>query len=258
MRIKLIIAYDGTAYAGWQLQRTGLGVQEKIEGALEAIFQKPVRVHSSSRTDTGVHALGMVAHFDLEKGSSNVPLPKIALALNSQLPPDIRVLRAASCPEDFHARFDATGKEYRYFVWNDRIANPLLRHCSWHVPQALDLAAMREAAGAFLGEHDFEALAVTRNYRPSSTVRTVTLCDFRRSGALLTFRVEADGFLYRMCRGIVGTLVQVGQGKFSPLDIGKILSGKKRDAAGMTAPAQGLVLWRVFYGGRKRGRGGRQ
>jgi tRNA pseudouridine38-40 synthase len=126
--------------------------------------------------------------------------------------------------------------------------NPLLRHQAWHVPRALDLPAMRAATQLFLGKHDFRSFAGTRGYEADSTVRTVTRCDLRRSGPLLTFVIEGDGFLYKMCRGIVGTLVQVGQGKFPREDISRMLARKDRRAAGMTAPAHGLVLWKVRYG----------
>lgn len=245
MKIKLVIAYDGTAYAGWQLQKTGMGVQEKIEAALASVFQAPIRVHGSSRTDTGVHALGMVAHFELDH--LKVTTRKLPLALNAGLPPDIRVLRAARCADSFHARFDARAKQYRYFVWNQAVANPLLRLHSWHIPGLLDLPAMREGAAAFLGTHDFRGFATTRPYQPRSSVRTVRRCDLLRKGPLLTFVIEADGFLYRMCRGMVGTLVQIGQAKFRPADVARMLETKQRAASGMTAPARGLVLWKVFY-----------
>jgi tRNA pseudouridine38-40 synthase len=156
-------------------------------------------------------------------------------------------MAASRCRADFHARFDASGKQYRYFVWNHLAMNPLLRRQAWHVGRPLDLAAMRKAAKVFLGKHDFKSFAGTRPYEIESTVRTLCRCEIKRSGPLLTFMIEGDGFLYKMCRGIVGTLVQVGQGKIAVEDIKKILSSKDRRAAGMTAPAQGLVLWKVFY-----------
>ena len=132
--------------------------------------------------------------------------------------------RRARAPADFHARFDAAGKQYRYFVWNHTAMNPLLRRQAWQVPRPLDLAAMRAAARLFLGKHDFKSFAATRNYEAESTVRTLTRCDVKRSGPLLTFIIEGDGFLYKMCRGIVGTLVQVGQGKFAAGEIKRILA----------------------------------
>ena len=190
----------------------------------------------------------MVAHVEIPKTEFKMPARKLVLALNAWLPEDVRVMSAARCHAGFHARFDAAGKQYRYFVWNRASMNPLLRHRAWHVPVALDLAAMRKAATLFLGQHDFQSFAGTRSYKVESTVRTVTHCDIRRNGPLLTFVIEGDGFLYRMCRGIVGTLVQVGQGKFAVEEIQRMLACKDRRAAGMTAPAHGLVLWKVSYG----------
>jgi tRNA pseudouridine38-40 synthase len=247
LKFKLIIAYDGAAYAGWQVQKTGTGVQEKVEAALAKLFPSKPRVHSSSRTDTGVHALGMVAHFEVPHTEFKMMGRKLALALNAWLPEDIRVLSAARAPKTFHARFDATGKQYRYFVWNHAAMNPLLRRTAWHVPQKLDLAAMRAAARLFVGRHDFKSFAGTRNYEMETTVRTLARCDLKKNGPLLTFVIEGDGFLYKMCRGIIGTLVQVGQGKIAVTDINRILAHRDRRVAGMTAPAHGLVLWKVMY-----------
>jgi len=248
VKFKLTIAYDGTNYAGWQAQQTGVGVQQQVEKALAAIFPgTPVsRLHSSSRTDAGVHALGMVAQVEIP--GCEMESSKLALALNAHLPPDVRVMAAGRCRADFDARFDASGKQYRYLVWNAPGMNPLLRTQAWHVAKPLDLTAMRAAAKIFPGKRDFKSLAATRNYEMKSSVRTLRRCEIKRTGPLLTFIIEGDGFLYKMCRGIVGTLVQVGQGKIVPEDIPEILQSKDRRAAGMTAPALGLVLWKVYYG----------
>lgn len=254
LKFKLTIAYDGTHYAGWQVQQSGVGVQQRVEEALAKLFPSVKRIHSSSRTDTGVHALGMVAHVEIPRAEFRMAVGKLALAINAHLPEDIRVVSATRCAADFHARFDAAGKQYRYFLWNHTAMNPLLRHQAWQVPRKLDLAAMRSAARLFLGKHDFKSLAANRNYEVDCTVRTLTRCDIRRSGSLLTFIIEGDGFLYKMCRGIVGTLAQVGQGKIAPDEIKAILAGKDRRLAGMTAPACGLVLWKVFYKAKKKHR----
>jgi tRNA pseudouridine38-40 synthase len=251
LKFKLTIAYDGAPYAGWQAQKTGLGVQQVIEGALGKLFHGAGRLHGSSRTDTGVHALGMVAHVEIPAAGFKMSDAKLALALNAHLPEDIRILSVQHCPAGFHARFDATGKQYRYLLWNHPAANPLLRHIAWHVPRPLDCAAMRAAAPLFLGTHDFKSFANRRNYEVESTVRTLRRCEFRRSGPLLTFVIQGDGFLYKMCRGIVGTLVQTGLGRFGAHDIRHILARRDRRVAGMTAPAHGLVLWKVFYGRRE-------
>jgi tRNA pseudouridine38-40 synthase len=176
-----------------------------------------------------------------------MPVARLALAINAFLPDDIRVVSAARVPDAFHARFHATGKQYRYFVWNHPVMNPLLQNRAWHFPMKLNLAAMREAAKMFLGKHDFKSLAATRSYEMASNVRTLTRCDLKKSGAQLTFIIEGDGFLYKMCRGIVGTLVQVGQGRIPLAKVEDILASRDRRAAGMTAPAHGLVLWKVFY-----------
>src|SRR5580693_8929150 len=145
LKFKLVIAYDGTAYQGWQVQKIGTGVQEKIEAAFGKMFPGVKRIHSSSRTDTGVHALGMVAHVEIPRAEFKMPAAKLALAINAHLPEDLRVASARRCAADFHARFQATGKEYRYFVWNHPAMNPLLRQQAWQVPRKLDLASMRSA-----------------------------------------------------------------------------------------------------------------
>jgi tRNA pseudouridine38-40 synthase len=247
LKFKLTIAYDGTSYQGWQTQKIGVGVQQIIEKALAKLFRGKPLLHSSSRTDTGVHAIGMIAHFEVPADQCKMPARKLALALNAWLPNDIRILSATAARKDFHARFDATGKQYRYFVWNHTAMNPLIRKTAWHVSRALDLTAMRSAARLFLGKRDFQSFAANPGYTKESTVRTLTRCDIKRNGPLLTFTIEGDGFLYKMCRGIVGTLVQVGLGKFQAEEIERILSKKDRRVAGMTAPAHGLVLWKVFY-----------
>ena len=246
-KFRLTIAYDGSAYSGWQLQKIGTGVQEKVEEALAKLFNCHPRLHGSSRTDAGVHALGMVAHFEVPRGESRMSSRKLALALNAWLPEDIRVMGAARARKDFHARFDARGKQYRYFIWNHAAMNPLIRHTAWHVPRPLDLAAMCAAAPLFLGKHDFQSFAASSGYTPESTVRTVTRCDLQRRGPLLTVIIEGDGFLYKMCRGIAGTLAQIGLGKFRPQEIKLMLAKRDRRVSGMTAPAHGLVLWKLFY-----------
>jgi tRNA pseudouridine38-40 synthase len=247
MKFKLVIAYDGTAYEGWQMQKIGTGVQQIVETALAKLFPSAPRLHSSSRTDTGVHALGMAAHFEIPPTEARMKAHKLLLALNAHLPEDVRVLSAARAGEKFHAQFDASGKQYHYFVWNHPAMNPLLRHTAWHVPRKLNLRAMRAAAKWFVGKHDFQSFAANPGYKKESTVRRLTRCDVKKSGAQFTFIIEGDGFLYKMCRGIVGTIVQAGLGKFPPGEIRTMLAKKDRRVAGMTAPAHGLVLWKVFY-----------
>ncbi|MFO1487168.1 MAG: tRNA pseudouridine(38-40) synthase TruA [Verrucomicrobiota bacterium] len=251
VKFKLTLAYDGSAYHGWQLQKIGSGVQEKVEGALAKLFPSAPRLHSSSRTDTGVHALGMAAHFEVPRTEAKVPARKLALALNAWLPDDIRVLASARVPKDFHARFHASGKQYRYYVWSHHAMNPLLQKTAWHMPRQLDLAKMRAAAKHFPGEHDFQSFTAKTDYEPGTTVRRLTRCDIKKSGCLFTFIIEGEGFLYRMCRGIVGTLVQIGFGRFPPEAV-KAMLAKKDRRGGMSAPAHGLVLQKFFTNPRRR------
>jgi tRNA pseudouridine38-40 synthase len=246
-KFKLIVAYDGAAYEGWQVQKIGTGVQQLVETALAKLFPSTPRLHSSSRTDTGVHAVGMVAHFEVPRAEARMTARKLVLALNAHLPEDIRIVSAAKAMKHFHARFDATGKQYRYHVWNHAAMNPLLRKSAWHVPRKLDFKVMRAAAKLFVGKHDFQSFAANPGYKKETTVRTLTRCDVKKSGAQFTFVIEGDGFLYKMCRGIVGTIVQAGLGKFPPEEIKVMLAKADRRVAGMTAPAHGLVLWKVFY-----------
>ncbi|MGC8744583.1 MAG: tRNA pseudouridine(38-40) synthase TruA [Verrucomicrobiia bacterium] len=252
VKIKLIIAYEGTNYAGWQVQKIGVGVQEKVEAALRKIFPDSTRLHSSSRTDAGVHARGMVAHVEIPKSQFRMPVRKIPLAINAYLPEDIRVVKASRCPSDFHARFSATGKQYRYFIWNHPVCDPLFRRFCWHIPRKLDFEKMKMAAGYFLGTHDFRSFAANRNYEVENTVRTLWKCQIKKKGSLITFIIEGNGFLYKMCRGIVGTVVQVGLGKYEQSSIKAMLEKRDRRVAGMSAPAHGLVLWKVFYDKKKK------
>lgn len=249
-RVRLIVAYDGTAFLGWQTQVCeGATVQQTLEIALGKLFDPQPRVHSSSRTDTGVHALGMAAHVDLPASQFRMAPRKLVLAVNAHLPPQVRVLAAQEVAPDFHARFDARGKEYRYFIWNHPAHNPLQQHVTWHVPRPLDIAAMRQAARSLIGRHDFRAFSATPGYPRENTVRTLKQCGVRRSGPSITVILQGDGFLYKMCRGIAGTLVQVGLGRFSPADLPGMLESADRRLTGMTAPAHGLVLWKVMYAG---------
>ncbi len=247
VRLRLVLAYDGSAYQGWQTQKTGTGVQSVVEAALLRLFPGAGPLHGSSRTDTGVHALGLVAHVDVPRPEWRMTAAKLVLALNAHLPEDVRLVSAARARPDFHARFHALGKQYRYFLWNASAMNPLLRGRAWHVPRTLDLAAMRAAAARFVGRHDFASFTVNPGYARATTVRTLTRCDLRRRGPEIVLVIEGDGFLYKMCRSIAGTLVQVGAGRFPATAIPGILARRDRRVAGMTAPAEGLVLWRVRY-----------
>ena len=251
LKLKLTIAYHGARYKGWQVQKSGITVQQKVEEALKRFFPSVDRVHSSSRTDTGVHARGMVAHVEVQKDEFRIGELKLRLALNAFLPDDVSVTEVKRVPDNFHARFDATGKQYRYMIWNHPALNPLQREVSWHVPRELDFLRMQEGAKFFIGNHDFRAFAVKREYEMRSTIRVVSNCKLYKKDSMLTCLIEGEGFLYKMCRGIVGTLVEVGLGKLKPVDIRNILKSCDRSQAGMTAPAHGLILWKVMYGKKK-------
>ncbi len=251
LKLKLTIAYHGARYKGWQVQKSGITVQQKVEEALKRFFPSVDRVHSSSRTDTGVHARGMVAHVEVQKDEFRIGELKLRLALNAFLPDDVSVTEVKRVPGNFHARFDAAGKQYRYMIWNHPALNPLQREVSWHVPRELDFLRMQEGAKFFIGNHDFRAFAVKREYEMQSTIRVVSNCKLYKKDSMLTCLIEGEGFLYKMCRGIVGTLVEVGLGKLKPVDIRNILKSCDRSQAGMTAPAHGLILWKVMYGKKK-------
>lgn len=246
-RLRLTVAYDGAAFLGWQIQPQSPTAQEVLEAALAKIFPSAPRVVGSSRTDTGVHARGLVVHLDVPKHEWRMTPRKLVLALNAHLPEELRIMEAATSKADFHARFDACGKQYRYQLWNHPAMDPRLRRTAWHVTRPLDVPAMKRAAQALVGRHNFRSFAANPGYPRASYVRHVKRCQVQRKGPLFTVTIEADGFLYKMCRGIVGTLVQVGLGKFSPEEVVPMLEQCDRRVAGMTAPAHGLVLWKVYY-----------
>jgi len=244
---KLTIAYDGTQYGGWQRQPNAVTVQELIEKALTRIAGKRVVVHGSGRTDAGVHARAQVASCSLT--TSHRP-PVLRRALNAQLPKDIRVLRVQEVDKQFHARFSARGKEYRYQIDCSAVADPFLLRYAWHHRHPLNIVAMRRAARLMKGRHDFSALSANP-MRPVSSVRgavrTISKLTVSKRGDLLTISVRADGFLYKMVRSIVGALVKVGEGKLTADQLKELVKTKKRTALVETAPAHGLFLWRVLY-----------
>jgi len=241
---KLTIAYDGTEYGGWQLQPNTVSIQQQIEFALAKIVGEPVRVHGSGRTDAGVHARAQVAHAIF---STRHPPTTLGRALNANLPADIRVTAVQRVPAKFHARFSATGKEYRYQIDSSAAADPFLRRYAWHHPRPLDLAAMQRAAKLITGRHDFTALSANPMRVIDTPVRTVTKLTIRRQGSAVTISVSANGFLYKMVRSIAGALVKVGEGRLTVPQLRELLAGKRRTALVETAPAHGLFLWRVRY-----------
>lgn len=246
-RILLTIAYDGTLYNGWSTRGVGRGVRAVVAESLESLGVADPRLESASRTDAGVHAMGMAAHFDVPDDAGFPTDGRVAAAMNAKLPNDIRILSARTMPPGFHARFDAVGKEYRYRIWNAAVMNPLLQAQAWHVPRPLEVEAMRRAAACFPGRHDFTAFTSRRKGTLGDPVREIRRCEVHCEGAEITIRIEATGFLYKMCRAIVGTLVLAGHGGISLREIGSLLAAGERKDAGMNAPAHGLLLQRVIY-----------
>lgn len=243
MRVKLIVEYDGTNYAGWQRQLNALSVQEVLERAFEAASGEPVRIHGAGRTDAGVHALAQVAHMDTQ---SAIPSDKICFAMNMHLPPDIRVKSSEKTRDDFHARFNAKGKHYRYTLVNAVHAPAILRHTAAHVRGDLDVEAMRDAAEYVLGTHDFASFCASGS-EVTDTVRTVTSLDITEEDPVLRIDIKGTGFLYHMVRIIAGTLIEIGQHKRTPASMRDIIESKDRKKAGVTAPAKGLILVSVMY-----------
>lgn len=242
-RIRIVIEYDGGAYVGWQLQENGVSVQQKLNEALSAVTKEQIRVHGSGRTDSGVHARAQVAHFDTD---ARMPASKFAIASNMRLPRDIRVLYSEEAPPDFHARFSAKNKTYRYAVQTGPHADVFTRGTALHVHFPLDFERMRLAAPDALGEHDFSAF-MTAGSNIESTVRTITRSEWTREGAYLYYFVSANGFLYNMVRILVGTFLEIGEGKRPQDAVARALVSKNRADAGATAPAHGLTLMRVQY-----------
>lgn len=242
-RIKLTIEYEGTAYVGWQVQPNGVSIQALVERALLRLLGSEVRVHSSGRTDAGVHALGMVCHFDPPR---ELPLTAWREGLNRFLPDDIAVREAAEVNDAFHARFSAKGKCYRYTILRSAVRSPLNLRTSWQVRQELDLKLMRQAADFFVGEHDFTAFR-TAGCAAATTCREIVSMEMSEQESLLHIDVCGSGFLKNMVRMMVGTLVEVGRGKRPAAEIEKMLSGQPFGAPALTAPAQGLCLLEVWY-----------
>ena len=244
-RFRLYVEYDGTDYCGWQRQINGPSVQQVLEEALCRLTGETIAVTGSSRTDAGVHAYGLCAHFD---SATRIPPQKIAFALNTMLPPDIRIRESAAAPEGFHARYSAAGKVYRYSFYNSRHDCAIGRQFMAHVPLPLDVELMNREAQALCGTHDFEAFAASGSV-VKSTVRTIYRVQVTASGDDVTLLVLGDGFLYNMVRIIAGTLMEVGTGKRDMGAIAKAIETRDRLALGQTAPAKGLTLMRVLYGG---------
>ena len=250
--LKITLEYEGTCYSGWQIQSYHVTksarykvktIQETVEKVLRKILQEKVRLIASGRTDAGVHALGQVANF---KTGSKIPLEKLQRALNGLLPKDISVISIEEASPDFHSRFCAKSKIYRYSILNRPHRSALLRNNVYFYSCPVNIKLIRQEAKSLLGKHDFKAFCASGSVI-KNTRRTVKKITVRRNAGLITVDIEADGFLYNMVRNIVGTLVEIGRGKFSEGSIKRVLGLKNRKLAGPTAPACGLALLKVKY-----------
>lgn len=242
-RIKLIVAYDGTNYCGWQTQINGITVEEVLNKTLSGLLKEDIRVIGASRTDSGVHALGNVAVFDTE---SKIPGDKFSFALNQRLPEDIRIQESCQVADDFHPRFCDTIKTYEYKILNRKFALPTERLYSAFVYYPLDVEKMQMAAAYLVGEHDFKSFCSSGS-QVESTVRTITDISVEKHGEMISIKVSGNGFLYNMVRIIVGTLMKIGLGVWEPERMEEILNACDRNAAGPKAEARGLTLVEIRY-----------
>lgn len=237
-RVRLTVAYDGTNYHGWQLQKNGTSIEAVLNETLSRLFQEDIKVIGASRTDSGVHALGNIAVFDT---TARMPAEKVSYALNQRLPEDIRIQRSEEVPGDWHPRHCVSRKTYEYRIYRGEFPMPVKRLYSYFTYQPLDAEKMRRAARYLIGEHDFKSFcqtgAVVETY-----VRTIYCMEVEEQGRDLVIRVTGSGFLYNMVRIIVGTLIEIGRGRYEPEHMQEILKARDRGAAGPTAPAEGLTL----------------
>ncbi len=243
MRVKLVVAYEGTNYCGWQIQPNGITIEQVLNETLSSLLGEEITVTGASRTDAGVHSLGNVAVFETH---TKMPAEKISFALNQRLPEDIVVQESCQVPEDFHPRFSKSRKTYEYRILNCRFRQPLERRTSYFYYYPLDVRAMQKAAAYLVGEHDFTSFASV-HAQTNTYVRMIYALDVVREGDMIRIRVQGNGFLYNMVRIIAGTLIQVGAGIKKPEDMESILAGKDRELAGPTAPAHGLTMIGLEY-----------
>ena len=242
-RVLLTIAYDGTNYHGWQIQKNAVTVQQVLCEALEKMLGKTFDVTGTSRTDAGVHAREFTCHIDCD---DNIPEKAFVRGLNSFLPPDIAVKDCIEVANDFHARYNAKGKTYKYYIYNSNEKDPFKMRYSWQIERKLDVKIMNEFASKLVGTHDFYAFS-SSGRTVEDTVRTISECYVTKENDDIVLTVSANGFLYNMVRIIVGTAVEVSDKRIKVEDIPEILSSKKRELAGVTAPPQGLFLEKVHY-----------
>jgi tRNA pseudouridine38-40 synthase len=247
--IRLLLAYDGSEFSGWQVQPDAATIQGTLASAIGRVTGEKVLPQGSGRSDAGVHALGQVATFATE---SPIPPANLVKALNDVLPPSIRVLEASEAASDFHARKSARAKNYRYRMYRGAICPPFLARYVWHYPYPLDEDAMQQAAALVIGKHDFTSFAAVdaerrREDEITSNVRRILVSTWKRAEQELIYTVQGSGFLHHMVRNLVGTFVLVGKNTLKPENIGEILAARNRTAAGATAPASGLYLVGVDY-----------
>lgn len=248
-RVRLFVAYDGTDYCGWQIQPNGITVEEVLNRELCRLTGEDIRVIGASRTDSGVHALGNVAVFDT---NSSIPPERMAYALNQRLPEDIVITKSDEVAADWHPRYQKNvRKTYEYHICNAPVPDPLKRRYSAFVSFPMDVGKMRKGAEYLVGEHDFVSFCNIRT-NVSDTVRTVESITVTQNGPDIVIRITGNGFLYNMVRIIAGTLIRVGRGFYAPEKVKEILEERKRTAAGITAPANGLVLVEVEYAAAER------
>lgn len=242
-RIKLTVAYDGTDYCGWQIQKNGITVEEVLNRALSRLTGEEITVVGASRTDAGVHARGNVAVFDTD---TRIPAERIVYAVNALLPEDVVVVRSEEVPAGWHPRKCVSVKTYEYRILNKEFPDPVRRRDTYFVSFSLDIERMRRAAEYLKGEHDFKSFCSAQT-AVETTVRTIYDLDIKKEGEIITIRVRGNGFLYNMVRIIAGTLAGVGRGYFEPEDMERVLEAKDRTQAGVTAPPQGLILVGIEY-----------
>lgn len=243
MRVKLVVAYDGTNYCGWQIQPNGITIEEMLNKHLSELLGEHIVVTGASRTDAGVHSLGNVAVFDT---NTRMPAEKISFALNQRLPEDIVVQNSCQVPENFHPRFSKSVKTYEYRILNRKFRLPLERNTSYFYHYPLDVEKMQQAAACLVGEHDFSSFSSV-HAQTNTFVRTIYSLDVKRENDMISIRITGNGFLYNMVRIIAGTLIQVGAGIIAPEKVQEILEGKDRELAGPTAPAHGLTMIGIDY-----------
>jgi tRNA pseudouridine38-40 synthase len=244
-RLKLILAYDGAPFAGWQSQSHRNTIQDHLERAFERVLGKQVRVHGAGRTDAGVHALAQCAHVDLP--NDRLSAARWTEALNALLPPTIRILRSQYVSHNFHARLSAKGKIYRYRIWLAPVLPPFEYRRAWHIARSTDLKILKRTAKQFVGTHDFAGFAANRGKQEKSTIRTIYSVRIRQEGPCVIIEFDGDGFLYKMIRLIVGSLVNCALGKMRIEDVTARLNSGQVGPARFAAPAEGLFLVRVRY-----------